>query len=216
MFRSTFKSRMFLPMLACLSLTLGATVHPLRADECTDVAQTKGAPTTSQERIIPDFYIEAETAMSKTEFQHECFSMRSIVESSIKYYEVGKEARKNDYEKLWYHDGRALCMERSADLDIPADKKIAIRIVHPSCSSSLEEGRASANVIMRMALDVLRNRDKIAVVEVPSSSYETILEELQARRAQVLPAGAEPPAGASVSFQLESVSTGLRQTVYFL
>lgn len=218
--RVSLKSRKFLSTFLCLSFTLGATVLPLLADECVEGVQVARQVQTSSERIVPEWYIEATTELSKTEFQHECFSLRSIVESSIQYYEAGKEGKKNVYEKLWYHDGRALGMERGADLDIPADKKIGIRILQTSSStcssSSTEEGRASANVIMRMALDVLRHRGTIAVVEVPSSSYQDILRELQARRAQVLPAGAKAPQEASVSFQMESESTGLRQTVYFI
>ncbi|MDZ4837450.1 MAG: hypothetical protein SGJ27_26995 [Candidatus Melainabacteria bacterium] len=219
MFNSTLKTKSLLPVVLCLSVTLGATVLPMFAD-CVETAggeTTNGTAATSSahEPIVPDYFIEAETVTSQTEFQHESFSIRSVVESSIKYYEAGKQDKKTAYETLWFHQGKAIGLERNAGLDIPADKKVAIRINHASCST-FDEGRASANVVMRMALDVLRNRDKIAVVEVPSAAYQSILEELQARHAQVLPAGQEAPAGARVSFQFESESTGLRQTVYFI
>ncbi len=165
--------------------------------------------------VTPDWMIEAESAIAPKEFEHECFQMRSIVCTKVNYFKPINENAKSVYEKLWYHDGRPIGMEKQGSLKFAPDANVGIRIIEPACASG-EETKASANIILRLVLDVLLNKDKVASVTVPSNSYQTILAELQHRGAQVMPPGEEAPETANVKFDLQSQSTGMRQAVYFL
>ncbi|MBX9694750.1 MAG: hypothetical protein K2Z81_20350, partial [Cyanobacteria bacterium] len=162
-----------------------------------------------------DWTVEAESTLDPKEFEHECFEIRSIVTSDVRIYKTGNDCAKNAYEKLWYHDGHALGMRKQGILSIPADSKVAIRIVEPTCSSG-EETKASANIVMRLVLDVLLNKDTITSVTVPSASYQTVLRDLQSRGVKVMPPGEEAPESAKVKFNLQSQSTGMKQAVYFM
>lgn len=165
--------------------------------------------------VAPDYFIQAETNLSSRTFEHESFSLRSIVKSSICYYPAASASLKKAYEQLWYCDGKPLGMERANGLEIPAGKNVGIKIVQPSCAS-FDETKASSNVIMRLVLDVLKTRAKVSKVSVPSSSYNHVLMELQRRGGTVLPPGEKAPTNARVKFIIESESTTMKQHVYWI
>jgi len=162
-----------------------------------------------------DYTIQAESLLAPRVFEHESFSVRSVVKSQIAYYPGTAEASKRTYESIWYSNGRPLGMERASTLDIPADKNVDIKIVQSPCAS-FDESKASANVIMRLALDILRNQDKVDKVLVPASSFTDILMQLQSKGAAVMPPGEQPPEAAKVKFKIESATTGMNQYVYFM
>lgn len=223
---STFKKLktfLALAMIATLSI---ATSLPSNAQietdsNCTDSASqlnrkniaNSTSSTTSEEP--PEFILQAETGMAPKTFEHESFQLKSIVKSNIVVYPVAAEDKKTTYEQIWYSNGRPLGLERSADLNIPMEKRVAIKVLHPPCST-FDEAQASANVILRLMLDTLKNHNKVVLVSVPSASYTNILMELQRRKASVMPPGEKAPATAKVKFRLESSSTGLTQEVYFM
>lgn len=215
MFHSTLKNL----FLVAMSFTLAAA--PLFAQEsCTELGfasstTTTTAPGTNEKIESPDYYLTVETQIDQKEFAHKSFDFGSIVKATMQYYKAGDEAHKKAYEEMWYHDGKPIGMERSAALDIPADKKVAVKILQTACGTSSDETSASANLILRMVLDIRLNQDTITVVEVPSSSFQQVLMELQNRKANVMPPGVEAPAEARVKFKLQSQSTGMIQSVYF-
>lgn len=215
MFHSTLKNL----FLIAMSFTVAAA--PLFAQESCPDSGLAPSPTTattpaSNEKIeSPDYCLTIETQIDQREFAHESFDFGPIVKATMQYFKAGDEAHKNAYEEMWYHDGKPIGMERFAALEIPADKKVAIKILQTACGTSSDETSASANLILRMVLDIRLNRDTITVVEVPSSSFQQVLMELQNRKANVMPPGVEAPAEARVQFKLQSQSTGMIQSVYF-
>ncbi len=177
----------------------------------TDVQAEKSATTDG----APDFVIQAETGMTPRTFEHESFTLKSIVKSSVSFYPSNAKSDISAYENLWYHDGQPIGLERSSMLKIPADKNVGIKIVQSPCAG-YDESRAAGNTILRLVLDILKNHDKVASVSVPSASYTNVLMELQRRRMSVMPPGEKAPEAAKIKFKLESESTGLTQEVYFI
>lgn len=235
MFRSQL-NRNFVPLqkqimslVLCTTTSFGLAILPTTAQVggsdgtgsestgCGD--QVWGPPSSSTppaaDDVAPDYFIQAETNLSSRTFEHESFTLRSIVKSSICYYPAASASLKKAYEQLWYCDGKPLGMERTNGLDIPADKNVGIKIVQPNCAS-FDETKAASNVIMRLVLDVLKNRDKVSKVSVPSSSYNHVLMELQRRGGTVLPPGEKAPTNARVKFIIESESTTMKQHVYWI
>jgi hypothetical protein len=227
-FSSSTINRSIVSLTLCTAISAGVAVLPTTAQvatgsnssdastcgpDSTNIRGDKAA--TNADGETADYILQAETSMAPRTFEHESFSLKSIVKSSVVFYPANSECNKSVYEKIWYQDGRPLGMERQAALSFPAEKNVGIKIVQAPCAT-FDESKAASNVIMRLVLDVLKNRDKISLVTVPSASYTTILMELQRRKASVMPPGEDAPEGAKVKFKLESGSTGMKQMVYFM
>lgn len=176
--------------------------------------ETRTVTTTTAE-TAPDYVLQAETAMTPRTFEHESFSLRSIVKAAVSVYPANAKNQISGYESIWFQDGSPIGLERASTLKIPADKNVQIKVVQSPCAT-FDESKAAGNTIMRLVLDILKNHDKVAVVSVPSASYTNILMELQRRRMSVMPPGEKAPESAKVKFKLESESTGMSQEVYFI
>lgn len=185
------------------------------APVCSSPGSSKSSPESNSSVDGPDFCLTAETKVDEKLFEHESFDIRNVVKASMTYHKTGDESHKTAYEELWYHNGKPVAMERKTTLDIPSDKKVAIKILQSSGASN-NEIKAAANVILRLVLDIRLNNDTVSVVEVPSASFQTLIQELQARKARVQPAGADATVEAKVKFKLQSRSTGMEQVVYFI
>jgi hypothetical protein len=173
-----------------------------------------GKPTATTDGA-PDFILKVETSMAARTFEHECFSLKSIVKSAVSVCPAHSENESSTYECLWYHDGQPIGLERKSALQIPGDKSVEIKVLQ-SQSSTCDEAKAVGNTILRLVLDILMNHDKVGLVSVPSASYTNILMELQRRRMSVMPPGEKAPETAKIKFKLESGSTGMTQEVYYL
>jgi hypothetical protein len=105
----------------------------------------------------------------------------------IDFYPGSDEKSAVGYEKLFYHDGRPLGLERLQELS-PADgtKKaltrgdnIRIRVIPKNKQITPGELKAAANAIMRFWLDAYINKNQLAVVDVPDQqSLQAIANEL--------------------------------------
>lgn len=173
------------------------------------------SPTAVTTDGAPDYVLQAETALAPRTFEHESFSLKSIVKSAVSVYPTNAKNEISPYENLWFHDGKPIGLERRTELKIPADKNVGIKVVQSPCAS-FDESKAAGNTIMRLVLDILKNHDKVTIVSVPSASYTNILMELQRRKMSVMPPGEKAPETAKLKFKLESESTGMKQEVYFM
>lgn len=174
--------------------------------------------TTGSDQRIPgaEWLIEAQTSMVPDQFEHKCFNLRDIVKTRVRF---GRNLDPNSsavgYEQMWFHDGRALGMERHNELSITPKSNVGIRISHSTCPSTAE-AKAAANAILRLVLDVKLHGSNVPVVRVPSSTFTAVSQALQNRGGKVLDGGQEAPPGAKVVFKLESEPAGSRQVIYFI
>jgi hypothetical protein len=165
--------------------------------------------------VKPDWIVEATTMPTNFDPRSDRFSVRPEVTIQIKYFRIGEREKAIVYEQLSYLNGRPLSLERKSDLPFNSSQRIAIRIRNNEPPAPAET-KAAANIILRLVLDILLHHDGIAVVLVPDSSYVTVRQELQDRKALVCSPGLPAPPNAKVAFQLQSEQSRLRQTIYFL
>ena len=78
------------------------------------------------------------------------------------------------------------------------------------------EIKATTMGIMNCIKELPRMGDATPAVNVPSTSYAGILQELQNQHARFLSPGSQIPMNAKVVFRLEATDAGLSQTVYFI
>ncbi len=214
MFTSRAAIRLLTVQTILISLALGAATMPLHAAEGSGTEFDLGdCPQQSSET---NYTIEAEIESSQKVFEHPSFTIKGIVKANVNYYDSANAcAGKTKYEDLWYAYGKPLGIEKCSSLTVPADTRVAIRIKQME-SGSLEEGKASANIILRVALDIMLNHARVSKVSVPSAAFNNIIAQIQKYRAKLVPPGMEPPREAKVTFPIESESTGMKQVVYFL
>lgn len=106
-----------------------------------------------------------------------------IVRIKISYF---KDTRHNQfgpaipYEDLWYYDGKPLGSKHYGALNIHQTDTIGVlvrqRLGH---DLSLAEASATADATIRILLDATLNRNIIATVNVPATSFLEIINSLQ-------------------------------------
>jgi hypothetical protein len=166
-------------------------------------------------RPKPCFVLQAKIVAVEKQFEHESFNMHSVVKASVFAFKPGDDLHKIGYERLWFHDGKAIGVEKRNILDVKSGSAIAIRVIQ-SPSPTIEETKASANVVLRLVLDTLIHKNEVAGVTVPANTFSAISQELQFRNGHLLPEGQEPPKEAHVSFQLNGEASNLKQTFYWI
>ena len=161
------------------------------------------------------FVLQAKISGVDRQFEHESFNMHSVVKASVFAFKAGDDAHKVGYERLWFHDGKAIGVEKRRPLEIAPGTSVAIQVVQTPSPTS-DENKASANLVMRLVLDNLLHKNEIAGVTVPANSFSAISQELQFRKGHLLPEGEAPPTDAHVIFQLNAENSNMKQTLYWI
>ncbi len=190
---------------------------PSGVSEPAQTASKSPAATKKENRSTPkpSFVLQAKIVGVEGQFEHESFNMHSVVKASIFAFKPGDDLHKIGYERLWFHDGKAIGVEKRNNLDVKPGSAIAIRVLQTSAPTS-QETKASANVVMRLVLDTLIHKNEVAGVTVPANTFSAILQELQFRNGHLLPEGQDPPSDAHVVFQLNAEASNLKQTLYWI
>ena len=171
-------------------------------------------PGASKNSGSAEFVVKSQIQAVPKLFEHECFKTRSIVKASVDYFKAGDEARKISYEDIWFHEGKALGMERKTALGLPPGKTVDIEIKGSPCPSYLEN-KAAAGTILRLLLDLKINHDQIKQVTVPFNAFSDISSALQNRDFHQVSPGQEPPPEATIVLNLQADYGTAKQTLYY-
>lgn len=163
-----------------------------------------------------DWVFQVETKPLPKQFEYQGSPLKPVEKIDIKYHPAKSADDKTTYEYLWYHDGKALGLERAKKFDIPQGDSIAIQVKHKNDSSTAGEEKAAANAILRVTLDAYLNKNAVALVKLPSDSFYDISGHLQSQGLQVAPdmAAEGTPLESSLTLFLVSEPEGIKQTLY--
>ena len=176
--------------------------------------QSKVAAPKPDKENKPALVLQAKVTSVDKEFEHESFKMHSVVKASVFAFKPGDDQNKIGYERFWFHDGKAIGVEKRNNLDCPPGSAVQIHVLQTSLSS--QQTKAAANVVMRLVLDTLIHKREVAGVTVAANAFSAISQELQFRNGHILPEGQDPPRDAHVIFQLNADASNLKQTFYWI
>ncbi|HEY9677570.1 MAG TPA: hypothetical protein V6C76_06150 [Drouetiella sp.] len=202
-----------LNVLMPAALALTPVVTPPTLNEST----TSGAHTGSGEAskvADANLVLQANIATVDKLFQKEKIGIHSVVKASVFAFKQGDEKNKYGYERFWLHNGEAIGVEKPNEIELTAGSSVSIQVIQST--QALSESQASANVIMRLVLDTLLHRAVVAGVSVPQDNFLAISQELQSRKAHVLPDGQVAPRDAHVIFQMSAEGSSQKQTLYWI
>jgi len=120
-------------------------------------------------------------------------------------------ANQKPFQSIWFRDGKAIGLEEHGAVPLPPNADVDIEVTSTALPN-YAEAKAIASAILRTALKLLLNDDKIKSVKVPDAAFSSTLQELQFRNMKA--ADGAPPAGTRFSFCLESKS-GLKRNLYY-
>ena len=200
--------------LGCAFPSLARTTPLLAPPSPLMPGQSKSAASKPAKENKPALVLQAKVTSVDKEFEHESFKMHSVVKASVFAFKPGDDQNKIGYERFWFHDGKAIGVEKRNQLDLPAGSAVLIHVLQSSLSS--QQTKAAANVVMRLVLDTLLHKREVAGVTVSANTFSAISQELQFRNGHILPEGQDPPRDAHVIFQLNGDGSNLKQTLYWI
>ncbi len=162
-----------------------------------------------------DWTIEIKTAKLDRHFEYEGSTLRPVSKADIVYYRVNNEDEKKNYEEVWFHNGKALGLERKEKFEMDEGDGVAIKVVHNSVSPDEEELKAAADAISLIYLDAYLNRNPVVSVIVKDSSFGDILNYLQDQEWQILPDETDVAIDAQVLLYIQSESAEQKKTLKY-
>ncbi|CAN5601078.1 hypothetical protein BH10CYA1_BH10CYA1_11340 [soil metagenome] len=200
--------------LVCASNSRAGTAPLLSPPSPLMPGQSKRAASKADKENKPALVLQAKVTSVDKEFEHESFKIHSVVKASVFAFKPGDDQNKIGYERFWFHDGKAIGVEKRNNLDLPPGAVVQIHVLQSSLSS--QQTKAAANVVMRLVLDTLIHKREVAGVTVSANTFSAISEELQFRNGHILPEGLDPPRDAHVIFQLNADAANMKQTFYWI
>jgi hypothetical protein len=125
-----------------------------------------------------DWTIKLSTEQVDRYFNYHNSTLRPVDKVDAHYYREDDEKSAVHYEKLWYHEGKSLGLERIAPLGVIQGETVRLRITHKNGKAEPGELKAAADVVMRMWLDSKLNQNAVVVVTMPGQSLQPIADEL--------------------------------------
>lgn len=160
-----------------------------------------------------DWTIEIQTKNLPQEFRYAGSELRPVVKTEMTYYPMSNQDNKTKFQDLWYGNDKALGMERHHKMEITKGEAVAIKVVHEDDSTSLEEMKAAGRAIMRAVLDANLNGNMVALVKVPSSSFNTISSTIQEYHFEPTPDNVDKPQNIDMTIFLEGDTPDLKQAL---
>jgi len=164
-----------------------------------------------------DWTIELDTKVLERQFQYKNSTLKNIEKVTVQYYPIKDDSQMKAYEYLWFNGGKALGMEKQRKLEIPQGEGVAIKVKHANATATAEEKKATANAILRVALDSLLNKNPVNLVEIPASSFVDVANELQNHGMMEEPENANDFGGGfkpNLTLYLYSEPAGQKMTLY--
>jgi hypothetical protein len=160
-----------------------------------------------------EWTVQIDTKQLKNQFQYNSSELKELVKAKMTYYKMTDEDNKTDYEDLWYAKAKTLGMERHHKLEITQGDAICIKVKHIGEYTSYDEQRASGKAVMKVVLDAAVNKNMIATIKVPMTSFHTIAQEIENYHFSPAPSGSpESPVDSDLNLFLESEPAGLSQS----
>ncbi len=160
-----------------------------------------------------EWTIEIKTESVPRQFQYNTSGIKDVVKAKMQYYSMDHVDDKTDYESLWYSHSKALGMERHHKMEIKQGDAVAIRVLHKDASTNNDERRAAGKAVVKAVLDANLNKNMVATIKVPSSSFYEISSELQNYHFSPSPdSGDETPINSDMNLFLESEPSGMTQS----
>lgn len=160
-----------------------------------------------------EWTVEIDTKQLKNQFQYNSSELKELVKAKMSYYKMTDEDNKTEYEDLWYAKAKTLGMERHHKLDITQGDAICIKVKHIGEYTSYDEQRASGKAVMKAVLDAAVNKNMVATIKVPMTSFHTIAAEIENYHFAPAPASTpDNPVDSDMNLFLESEPAGLTQS----
>lgn len=195
-------NRKLISLIACSSIALSAAAS----------LNANAAPAVHVARPF-EWTIEISTQKLPHQFQYTGSALKEVVKASLNYYSMEDQAHKTPYEDLWYAGMKTLGLERHHKLEITQGDAIAIRVVHKNPGAPTDEQIAAGKAVMKALLDANINRNMVATIKVPQSSFYTIASEIQNYDFSPAPAGgADMPVDSDMNIFLESEPAAYTQS----
>jgi len=151
-----------LPTIACLLLTF-APPHAT-ADDHVDLPY--------------DWVIKVETHQLKRQFEYKGSTLSPVEKLEVSWHPTKDEDKVTKYEYMYYHEGRPFGMEKLRKMDMEQGEGVAIEIKHKDGDGTEAEKKDAANATFRLALDAYLNKNPLAAVKVPITSFDAVSNQL--------------------------------------
>lgn len=166
-----------------------------------------------------DWTVNVETEQLERYFEYRNSNLRPFDRTTVQYYPGDNETMSRAYEKLWFHDGKPLGLERAQPFGVTRGENICLKVKHHSGKPTPGEMKAAANTILRIWLDAYVNKNQLVVVKVPNGqSLHGIADELLAKQNfQLMPdSNAEKPVNSTMTLTIVSEEDGQKVNLAYL
>lgn len=195
-------NKIAITLTACAALSMAAVSLP----------DASAAPSIHVGRPY-EWTLQIQTEKLPAQFQYNGSNLKEIVKARMHYYSMEDQEQKVLYEDLWYSKSKSLGMERHHKLEMKKGDAIAIRVLHKNPSASEDEQKAAGKAVMKAIMDANINRNMVATIKVPISSFSEISAEIQNYNFSLAPTGmGETPIASDLNLFLESEPAGLTQS----
>lgn len=164
-----------------------------------------------------DWTVVIQTQQLDRQFEYQGSTLKPVVETKVLYYHNEDSSNSQPYETMWYHDGKALGLERLHNFGIDKGDGLAVNIIHKTSSPTIEEKRSAAAALLHIVLDAYRNKNAVQLVTVPAGSFDELSNELQNKHNFITQTGnsTDHPISTGINLFLQSDPPGRTQTLYY-
>lgn len=162
-----------------------------------------------------DWTVEVKTEKLERHFEYEGSTLKPVCRADIDYYPMTDEDHKTDYEEIWFHNGKALGLERKHKFDLTEGEGVAIKVTHKTDSPDAEEIKAAADAISLVYLDSYLNRNPVVTVIVKGPVFHDISNALLEQQWQILPEVTDTAIDAQVILYLQSEDGSVKETLKY-
>lgn len=159
-----------------------------------------------------DWTVEIKTEKLERQFEYQGSTLKPVSRANIRYYPMSDEDNKIDYEDVWFHNGKALGLERKHKFELEEGEGVAIKVLHKTESPDQEELKAAADAISLIYLDSYLHRNPVVTVIVKNPVFHDISYALQDKQWQPLPDVSDTALDAQVILYLQSEDGSSKQT----
>ncbi len=159
-----------------------------------------------------DWTVEIKTEKLERQFEYQGSTLKPVSRANIRYYPMSDEDNKVDYEDVWFHNGKALGLERKHKFELEEGEGVAIKVLHKTESPEQEEIKAAADAISLIYLDSYLHKNPVVTVIVKNPVFHDISNALQDQQWQPLPDVSDQALDAQVILYLQSEDGSSKQT----
>ncbi|MBY0551362.1 MAG: hypothetical protein K2W95_29040 [Candidatus Obscuribacterales bacterium] len=198
MFIKRLKGMTIKAMTCCLSLTSLLTLPAMASDD-----------------VHKDWIVDVKTEEIKRQFDYRGSTLKTVAKLTVEFFHETDKDNVKPYQKIYYHDGKPIGMERTGDLNLPPTETVVIKVTPKRGTADSEENKGAADILWRLALSLSHNRSPLISTILPDASFNEISRELLRIGFSDSAAGPEKANKAKAMLALESETSGESKKVYF-